>query len=47
MITTKHERVDLEFANNVKKLYPLDRSFSEKTKKLNRILEELLHGKKN
>lgn len=44
---TKQERVDIPFANNVRKLYPLEKSFSDRTKKLNKVLEELLHGKKD
>lgn len=39
------ERVDVDFANNIRRLYPLEKSFSEKTRKLNTILEEMLHGK--
>ncbi len=39
------ERVDVDFANYVRKLYPLEKSFGEKTRKLNIILEEMLHGK--
>ena len=48
MITTKRpvdlQRCDPNFSINLKKLYP-DDSYRKATKKLNKVLEELLFGK--
>jgi len=41
-----HQRVDTEFADNLSRLYPLEKSFRDRTKRLNKMLEEMLYGKK-
>lgn len=39
-------RVDCEFVENIKKLYPKTTTTPERTRRLNILLEELLYGKK-
>ncbi len=42
----KRERIDKEFAENIKKLHP-DKSFREATKELNKVIQEMLYGPKS
>lgn len=39
-------RVDINFFNNVKKLFPDSPTNTERTRRLNKIVEEILYGKK-
>ena len=48
-MSSKHimAREDFEFYNNTKRLYPLEKSHADRTKRLNKVLEEMLYGKKD
>ena len=40
-------RANKRFVTKLNELYPQDNSYNNKTLKLNRILEDMIHGKKN
>lgn len=40
-----HGRINKEFASNMKKLYP-HRTMTDATRELNKVLEDILYGKK-
>lgn len=42
---SEHQRVDKRFVELMKKKYP-NKTFREATKELNRVLEDMLFGKK-
>ena len=39
-------RVDKKFVKNLNELYPQEIGFRNKTKRLNKVLEDMLYGKK-
>ena len=39
------QRVDKDFVKNLERLYPFERSVRERTRKLNKLLDELVYGK--
>ena len=44
MLKYKHMRTDIEFEQNLKKLMPEVKGMPERTRKLNKILEEMIYG---
>ena len=43
---TIQKKVNKKFAENLNELFPQESGFNKKTVRLNKILEEMLHGKK-
>jgi len=46
MMSTKLMREDIRFIHNLTKLYPEENSHAKRTKRLNKVLEEMLYGTK-